>query len=211
MIRRQMLKGLLASSALMTARLPNIGRAAEIQAKAATPDPDWRNPQESTPRVKPVEQLVTPETKTALQRGLRYLAGRQVVSGRFQGAFGSSGYASGTAVTSLAGLAFMCNGSTPFDGPFAANIRRCTDYLLRHTSDRGYISSPGNQQSNMYGHGYAMLYLSQVYGMSGSRAVEDKLRRSHQIGIPATPSRCARDKDPAVHIVKPNFNPAWLA
>ena len=64
--------------------------------------------QETTERVKSVDELVTPETKTAISRGLRFLANRQVSSGEFAGAFGTTGYASGPAVTALAGLAFMC-------------------------------------------------------------------------------------------------------
>ena len=132
--------------------------------------------QETTERVKSVDELVTPETKTAISRGLRFLANRQVSSGEFAGAFGTTGYASGPAVTALAGLAFMCSGSTPYGGPYESNIRKCTSYMLRHTSDKGYINARGAQASNMYGHGYGMLYLSQAYGMAGTREIEDKLR-----------------------------------
>lgn len=141
--------------------------------------PNYLSRQENTPsagQVKPVEELVTVETTAAIERGLRFLANRQITSGQYRGAFGTGGYAIGPAVTALAGLAFMCNGSTPYDGPYEANIRRCTEYLLRNTSERGYITVDSNQRSNMYGHGYAMLYLSQVYGMAATREVEDKLR-----------------------------------
>lgn len=131
-----------------------------------------------TEKVKSVDELVTPETLGALERGLNYLANRQVRSGVLQGSFGTSGYASGVAVTSLAGLAFLCQGSTPIAGQYAPNIRACTNFILRHTNDRGYIASDSTQYSNMYGHGYGMLYLSQIFGMSGSVLVQEKLERA---------------------------------
>jgi len=185
MRRRELLAGVAASAFLAkgTTGLPFANQfASDIPCSAlATERPAFGSRpvqpvQESVGRVKPVEELVTPKTVTAIERGLRFLANRQLTSGPFAGAFGTSGYASGPAVTGLAGLAFMCNGSTPFDGPYQANLRRCTEYMLKHTSDKGYITAQGNQQSNMYGHGYGMLYLSQVFGMDGSREVEDKLR-----------------------------------
>ncbi len=130
----------------------------------------------TTDKVLPVDQLVTLETRSAIERGLNFLARRQVRSGVLQGAFGSGGYASGVAVTSLAGLAFLCSGSTPVAGQYARNIRECTRFLLRHTRDSGYIASDSSHFSNMYGHGYAMLYLSQILGMSNSEAVMEKLK-----------------------------------
>ena len=126
-------------------------------------------------QLKSVDELVTPEAQSALDRALGYLAARQVRSGKLQGAFGSSGYASGVAVTALAGLAFLCHGSTPMGGQYADNIRQCTRFLLRSTDNRGYISSDSSHYSNMYGHGYAMLFLSQVLGMSGEIEVQEKL------------------------------------
>ena len=170
MRRRDLLSGLVASGVLASSPLarssfsPRYHRASPI------------GQVQTEGKVKPVEELVTPKTVTAIERGLRFLAGRQVKSGGYFGAFGTSGYGSGTAVAALAGLAFMCNGSTPLDGRYASNIRHCTRFLLKQTSDKGYITAPGHQRSNMYGHGYGMLYLSQVYGMSRSKEVENKLR-----------------------------------
>ncbi len=129
-------------------------------------------------QVQPVDELVTPDTVSALDRGLDWLAGRQVRSGSLGGSFGTSGYASGVAVTALAGLAFLCQGSTPVAGRHASSIRGCTAFILRNTSDRGYIASDSTRYSNMYGHGYGMLYLSQILGMSGSAEVLEKLKRA---------------------------------
>ena len=62
--------------------------------------------------------LITPATKTAINQGLQYIAARQIKQGQAKGAFGVSGYRANTAVSALAGMAFMANGSTPGRGPF---------------------------------------------------------------------------------------------
>lgn len=131
------------------------------------------------PAVLGVADLITPATSNAIRSGLGYLAKKQVRGGRYEGAFGTSGYSSGIAVTSLAGLAFMCSGSTPLDGKYSANIRRCINYVLRCCRESGYIAAQNeSHSSNMYGHGYAMLFLSQVYGMGLNDAVKKKLTKA---------------------------------
>jgi hypothetical protein len=124
--------------------------------------------------------LITLETQRAIDRGLAWLAKRQLTSGRNEGAFGHAGYAGGVAVTSLAGLAFMCSGSPPGQGPFGKNIDRAVKFIASCVQDNGFISVPGVGQDNMYGHGFATLFLSEVYGMSDrpdlDRTVGDKLR-----------------------------------
>jgi hypothetical protein len=140
--------------------------------------PSWGPARKFQEQVRPVDELVTPETASALGRGLNFLAAKQVRSGNLQGALGTGGYAAGVAVAALGGLAFLCSGSTPMGGSWASNIRECTRFLLRNTDDRGYISSENSQFSNMYGHGYGMLFLSQVYGMTDDIEIREKLERS---------------------------------
>ena len=126
-----------------------------------------------------VSDLVTPKTRQAINLGLETLKRRQVRAGKYAGAFGNSGYASGVAVTALAGLAFLCNGSTPFDGKYSSQIKKCTEYILRNVRESGYIAQLAElRSSNMYGHGYAMLYLSQVFGMSANKELGEKLRKA---------------------------------
>ncbi len=166
MRRRDLLKGSMATGLGLGLGLAN---RSLLGHRPATP-PEYQE------RVKSVDELVTPETRSAIERGLRYIQRQQVRSGGLEGAFGTSGYPCGVAVTSLAGLAFLCNGSTPMGGAYSANIRRCTNFILRHTRPSGYIASDTTRYSNMYGHGYAMLYLSQILGMSQSAAVMEKLK-----------------------------------
>src|SRR5262245_246177 len=61
--------------------------------------------------------LITNETQRAIDRGLTWLAKRQMVSGSGEGSFGHGGYPGGVAVCSLSGLAFMCSGNPPGQGP----------------------------------------------------------------------------------------------
>jgi prenyltransferase beta subunit len=130
--------------------------------------------------VKSVEELVTRKTREAIRLGLKYLANKQVGNGRTKGAFGQGGYAGGVAVTALGGLAFLCSGSTPAAGPYASHIRACTDYILKNVRESGYISENDatRKYSNMYGHGYAMLYLTQVAGMSKRSDLREKLEKA---------------------------------
>jgi hypothetical protein len=127
-------------------------------------------------------EVITPATQRAIDRGLAWLARRQIAAGSDEGAFGHGGYPGGVAVCSLAGLAFMCSGSAPGQGPLGRQIDRCTRFLARCVQESGYISPSGMGQDNMYGHGFAMLYLAEAYGMSADarqdREIGEKLRRA---------------------------------
>jgi len=136
-------------------------------------------------RVKTAEELLTPETKKAIDRGLKYLSGRQVSLGANRGAFGSGGYPGSVGIAGLGGLAFMSAGSTPGIGPYGKNVADAADFLARQTQKSGYIARGTNAVGNMYGHGFAMLCLSQAYGMSGKRNLGEKLRLAVQCTLAA--------------------------
>lgn len=130
------------------------------------------SPTEKTP-----SELITPETQRAVDRGLSFLARRQVTTGQQKGAFGHSGYPGGVAVAGLGGLAFMCGGNPPGQGPYGKNVDMAAEFIMRHVNDAGYITRPGGHD-NMYGHGFASLFLSEVYGMSMREEVGKKLRKA---------------------------------
>ena len=123
-------------------------------------------------------ELITPDTQRAIDRGLVYLARQQIKTGRDKGCFGVNGYAGGVAVCGLGGLAFMCGGSAPGDGPYGREVDRCVEFLLKNTHDTGFISVGAQGRDNMYGHGFATLFLSQAYGMTMRSDVGEKLRKS---------------------------------
>ncbi len=125
-----------------------------------------------------LEELVTPETRRAIDRGLRWLSTRQERNGSTRGAFGSSGYSGSVGICGLGGLAFMGGGSTPGSGPYGKEVDACADFISRSTDAKGYIAHAGNGVGNMYGHGFATLCLSQVYGMTRKKEVGEALRRA---------------------------------
>ncbi len=118
------------------------------------------------------ENMLLPATVEAIAKGLEYLASHQ----NEDGSFGAEGYRRNVAVVSLVGLACMANGSAPGRGPYGKQINRCVGYLLRHAQDSGFIFAPGSTSYGpMYGHGFASMFLAEVYGMWSDSVVREKL------------------------------------
>uniref|UniRef100_A0A7C2NSY3 Prenyltransferase n=1 Tax=Schlesneria paludicola TaxID=360056 RepID=A0A7C2NSY3_9PLAN len=129
-------------------------------------------------------ELITPATKTAIERGLNFLNQRQITRGNLRGAFGSNGYAAGVAVCGLAGLAFLTSGSAPGRGKYGQAIDRCLDYLLANTDENGYISAQAQGgQDRMYGHGFATLFLAEAYGMGVHADREEALGKKLRAAV----------------------------
>ncbi|MBI1247159.1 prenyltransferase [bacterium] len=121
--------------------------------------------------------LITREVQASIDKGLEYLVGRQTMQGADRGAFGTDGYRANTAVVGLSGLAFMSAGSSPNRGPYGANISACIDYLLSNTQSGGFVAvSNARTHGPMYGHGFATLFLAEVYGMTGVPKLRDTVR-----------------------------------
>jgi len=124
--------------------------------------------------------LITPAAIQAAENGLKYLTSRQLEDG----SFGTSGYARNVAVCGLGGMAFLASGSTPSRGPYAEQINRCIEYLLSQTSDAGFIAAPdATSRGPMYGHGFATLFLCEVYGMSQQPELRDSLGQAVELII----------------------------
>jgi hypothetical protein len=110
--------------------------------------------------------------RDAVAKGLAFLARRQLEDGPFS----TSGYGRNSAVCALAGMAWLCGGSTPGRGPYGEEVSRVTDFLLDHTEESGFITVEGSESHGpMYGHGFATLFLAEVYGMSPRDDLREKL------------------------------------
>ncbi len=83
-----------------------------------------------------------------------------------------------TSMTALAGTALLCEGSTPTQGRYSKNIRLAVDYLLSRSRPNGLIGDPVRDDRYTYGHGYSMLFLSQVLGEE-----EDESRRKEIVDV----------------------------
>jgi hypothetical protein len=117
--------------------------------------------------------MVTAKADEAIDRGLAYLSARA----NAQGYFGTGGYTGNVAVTSLAALAFMAHGDMPHRGPYGRVIANALKFVLsqenRDGTHPGFLHNPnGSLHGPMYGHGFATLFLAEVYGM-----VHDKTLR----------------------------------
>ena len=150
---------------------------------STTPSPALA--QDEAPKSAPPKQsigrpkMVTAEVEAAVKRGLAYLARTQE---RSDGSWRSGrGYGGGypTAMTALAGLAFLSAGHTPVEGRYSSNVRRARDYLLKTASrnSNGLIANVAEERSVMHGHGFAMLFLAEAYGMERDTSMQRKIRR----------------------------------
>lgn len=83
-----------------------------------------------------------------------------------------------TSMTALAGVALLAEGSTTTQGKYSKNIRLAVDYLLSRSRPNGLIGDPTRDDRYTYGHGYSMLFLSQVLGEE-----EDQARRAELIDV----------------------------
>src|SRR5262249_41994413 len=125
-------------------------------------------------------------------RGLKWLAGQQARDGHWEAAGGQ--FAS--AMTGIAGMALLMEGSTIREGKYADNIRRAVEWLLDHTQPSGLIgevNAPNQGLGYLYGHGFSILFLSQIYGEeeNGERRkrLEDVLSKAVIFATKAQTSR----------------------
>jgi squalene-hopene cyclase-like protein/prenyltransferase/squalene oxidase-like repeat protein len=123
---------------------------------------------------RPAEEYIE-RARPAIEKGLGFLAQRQ----QDDGTFSSSGYGRNAAVVALAGMSWLSSGSSPGRGPYGVEVERVTDFLLDHCEDSGFIGVEGAMSHGpMYEHGFATLFLSEVYGMSPRDDLREKLARA---------------------------------
>lgn len=128
---------------------------------------------------------VTPDAEKAIQKGLNWLSTHQSRDGSWSTEEGFSGYA--VSMTALAGLAMTASGSTPTQGPYAPQVARAVSYLVNSAQEDGLISRGGEEATHsMYGHGFSMLFLGQVYGMEEDRERQRRLQRVLQAAVRLT-------------------------
>lgn len=114
---------------------------------------------------------LTPEATAAIERGLKWLAARQQKDGSFGGGVLP------TAVTSLSAIAMMESGSLPGRGPYGENVQRAVQFTLNSSQRSGLLTSDA-AQTVMYSHGFATLFMAEVYGMTQNEQVGEALSRA---------------------------------
>ncbi|MCR9244413.1 MAG: terpene cyclase/mutase family protein [bacterium] len=129
---------------------------------------------------------VTPETVTAIERGLTWLEQNQAGDGAFRNAGLDGG--NPVAMTALAGMAFVAAGSTPTRGRHWRQVRDAVDWLLQQVDpENGLIHAAGDPVP-MFGHGFATLLLASVYGMEEDVRKQRQLKRvlDRAVGLTAS-------------------------
>ena len=126
------------------------------------------------------KKFFTRSTEKAVKNGLAYLAKQQ----RADGSFGTGRFRGNVAVTALAGMAFLANGQTPGRGMYGKVVRDAVVYLLSRTQPNGYIVEKDvRYHGPMYGHGFATLFLAEVYGMTHSRSLKKRLKAKLKLAV----------------------------
>jgi hypothetical protein len=80
-------------------------------------------------------------------------------------------------VTAISALSFMAAGHLPDRGRYGTAVRRAVGWLVDHCNDEGFFTTDADSISRMHGQGYALLALTQAYGMDTEDS--DQRRRMH--------------------------------
>ncbi len=119
----------------------------------------------------PIKDEITKELQERVKKGLKWLSANVSENGGPN----MYGYGNEVGIIALAGLAFMADGSMPNDGPYGKEVEKVLDIVLKNCQASGLIASPSGG-SPMYGHGFATLFLAEIYGMTQRQDVKEKLQ-----------------------------------
>lgn len=136
------------------------------------------------PTQKPLPKHVTPQTRDAIERGLAYLAKTQERQGSWSNRGNYGAYP--VAMTALAGLALLMDGNTTTQGRYAPQVDRAVNFLLRSAQPNGLIAGGREESRPMYGHGFSMLFLSQLYGMTEDEVRSEQIKEVLERGVVLT-------------------------
>lgn len=112
-------------------------------------------------------EFITAELIHSVRRGLRFLILEQKETNSFR----TGSYP--VAVNGLVGLALLAGGNTSEESEkedYAKAVEHCTATILSYQNADGYFDD--GAESGMYGHGFATLFLAEVYGHNRGREKE---------------------------------------
>lgn len=113
---------------------------------------------------------ITPELRECVQLGLKYLSDTQQPDGTFSG----DRYGKNVGITSLGCIAFLADGHVPGRGEYGHVVKKGLDFVLSSANETGLIAA-NTSHGPMYGHGFATLFLGEIYGMTGDARVREAL------------------------------------
>lgn len=112
--------------------------------------------------------------RPTVEKGLKWLVAQQQTDGHWSANRGNYP----VPMTAMAGLALLAEGSTPSEGDYAGNIRKALDWVISESQPNGLIGNPRNPlHANRYifGHAYAMVFLSCAYEKTEDKALRRRL------------------------------------
>ena len=116
------------------------------------------------------------EIDAIYKKGLRYLATTQSQSGSW-----GDGTGTRPGVVGLCIMAFLAHGDDPNHGPYAQQIKKSVDFLIKRHQEapNGYIGP------QMYDHGFATLALAECYGMVDDKRIASALKKCVELILQA--------------------------
>jgi hypothetical protein len=131
--------------------------------------------------------MINGATQEAINAGLKYLASQQGADG----SFGTNQHNGNVAITALCGLAFMAGGHQPGRGQYGQQVTNAVKFIVAHADrnvqppTRGaFLHNPrASFHGPMYGHGFATLFLAEVYGMVNEPNLRKEVRSTLQDAV----------------------------
>ncbi len=157
--------------------LTPVAAYAQPQASSAPATP-------AAPAVMAEPAEITPATRSAIERGVKFLISAQNRDGSWRTNGATGEYP--VAMTALAGLALLATGSTPTDGPHARQVSAALTFILKSARRDGLIAQLEEESHCMHGHGFALLFLAECYGMEENPQRLAQIRLALQRGVELT-------------------------
>ncbi len=117
--------------------------------------------------------------RETVRKGLDWIAKQQHKDGHW----GGNSDQAPVAMTGMAAMALLMEGSTIREGKYANHIRRAADWLMarsmRGGGRDGMVGNPDHPQEAgryMYGHGFGTLFLASVYGDEDDKDRRERLK-----------------------------------
>lgn len=123
---------------------------------------------------------ITPALNSSVARGFEALIKLQDEAG----AFNAGRFDKHAGITGLACLALMSDGNLPGRGPYARQVEKGLEFVLSQVNETGLIASD-TSHGPMYGHGFAALFLGEIYGMTRGGADTAQSARVHEALVKA--------------------------
>jgi len=152
--------------------------------------------QRDEPAAVAIEEL-TPETRTAIERGVAWLAREQ---NSRSGTWPCRPKRYRMSITSLCGLALLAHGDTPDSGRYAENVRKAVRWILDNQWREGeyaglFFDSRQIVQDDRatHGHGFALLFLSECYGNTRDAALRERMHEAISLACRLSERTISRD------------------